>query len=59
MLFGRHIIKKMEGMNMKSLSTMRLILGPAICVIAFSASNGAALAQSLEVQCRSAVRVLI
>jgi hypothetical protein len=41
---------------MKSQSTVKLILGSAISMIAFSASNGPALPESLEVQCRSAVR---
>jgi hypothetical protein len=40
---------------MKSLSTKSFIAGSAICM-AFAALNGAALAESLEVQCRSAAR---
>jgi hypothetical protein len=44
---------------MKSPSIMRFVLGSAICTIAFSASYGTALAESLEVQCRAAVRAEI
>ena len=40
---------------MKSLSTRSFIAGSAICM-AFAALNGAALAESLEYQCRAAVR---
>ena len=40
---------------MKSLSPRSFIAGSAICM-AFAALNGAALAESLEVQCRSAAR---
>jgi hypothetical protein len=40
---------------MKSLSTRSFIAGSAIC-ISFASLNGAALAESLEVQCRAAAR---
>jgi hypothetical protein len=49
-------MKKMEEADMKSSSIMRFVLGSAICTIAFSYSNRTALAESLEVQCRAAVR---
>jgi hypothetical protein len=49
-------MKKMEVADMKSSSIMRFVLGSAICTIAFSDSNRTALAESLEVQCRAAVR---
>src|ERR1700704_5711048 len=45
----------MEATPMKSLSTRSFIAGSAICM-AFAALNGAALAESLEYQCRAAVR---
>jgi hypothetical protein len=60
---GMHIsvayMKKMEAADMKSSSITRFVLGSAICTIAFSASNRTALAESLEVQCRGAVRAEI
>jgi hypothetical protein len=45
----------MEAAPMKSLSTRSFVAGSAIW-LAFAAFNGAALAESLEVQCRAAAR---